>query len=681
MTGNAAFDTLTEAEKSIASQVKPKSAKDWVPIMPVPEGVRRVPPPHKLGKPSRIWPYNNEAGKLLGGVARFETPDGKVPLPFTYCKKDGEQEWRWKSFPTPRPLFGLETFPQNPNTPILVVEGEKAAETAQGLFPEYVVTTSPGGAKAAPSAFWGPLKGREVTIWPDHDDEGCKYAQDVVKMAQKVDASSVSIVQVPAEFPEKWDLADPIPDGWDFDCIKKLLTDAAPVAQAIFLEIGSDIEIARRVGNDLEKQHGQIIVAEGSVWRYVGTHWESLIESELRRVVHRYDGASFGKGSTVKLSRSRVDSILNEFTAMHDDLDFFGDAPAGINCLSGFIRFPEDTNEPVVENHSAEHRCRHVIKGRWPVNVPGNVQKSSLLAHLLWGCFQDDPDAADKVNLLGEVAGAAVLGQGTHLMKPKAIVLKGITAENGKSQIVDVIRGLLPPSAASAIPLGKFNDDRFVCGLIGKLLNASDELTSAAAVASDAFKQIITGEPITSRDVYRSAVTFRPMAQHLYATNDLPSFKGGMDRGVQRRLLVLTFNRTIPEDERVEHIGGRISTEETDLLLDWAVKGAQRLLKQRYFTEPASSKDALREWLFGTDPVLAWLEQAARLDPNLQIQTRDAYAEFKEWAIAEGYRENTLPANNTFTTRILAAGKNITSKRTNKERLLIGIGASTRSWG
>ena len=681
MKGNAAFDTLTDAEKSAAPPVQSTPVNEWVPIMPVPESVKRIPPPHRLGKPSKVWPYNNEAGKLLGGVARFETPDGKNILPFTYCEKDGIQEWRWKGFPTPRPIYALEKFPKNPTAPILVVEGEKTAEAAQGLFTDYVVTTSPGGANAAPSASWGPLKGREVLIWPDHDKEGANYAQDVVKMVQKSDAASVAIVQVPVEFPEKWDLADPIPEGWDFDGIKKLLTDATPNVEAISLDIGSDIEIARRVGNDLASKYGQIIVAEGSVWRYVGTHWESLTGSKLRRVVHRYDGASFGKGSTVKLSRSRVDSILNEFTAMHDDLDFFGYAPAGINCLSGFIRFQEDTNEPIVETHAAEHRCRHVIQGCWPTETSDEERKSSLLAHLLRGCFLGDHDAADKVNLLSEVAGSAVLGQGTHLMKPKAIVLKGITAENGKSQIVDVIRGLLPASATSAIPLGKFNDDRFVCGLIGKLLNASDELTSAAAIASDAFKQIITGEPITSRDVYKAAVSFRPTAQHIYATNDLPAFKGGMDRGVQRRLLVLTFNRTIPEAERVEHIGGRIAAEETDLLLDWAVRGAQRLLKQRYFTQPASSKAALKEWLYGTDPVMAWLEQSALLDLYAQVETRHAYTEFKEWAIGEGYRENTLPAISTFTSRLLASDKGITSKRTNDKRYVIGLGSRSNVHG
>jgi putative DNA primase/helicase len=52
----------------------------------------------------------------------------------------------------------------------------------------------------------------------------------------------------------------------------------------------------------------------------------------------------------------------------------------------------------------------------------------------------------------------------------------------------------------------------------GKLLNAADEVSSAA-IASDTFKAVVTGEPVSGRDVYRSVITFRPVAQHIFATN------------------------------------------------------------------------------------------------------------------------------------------------------------------
>jgi hypothetical protein len=61
---------------------------------------------------------------------------------------------------------------------IVVVEGEKCVHRLEELG--IAATTSPGGAKAAEKADWGPLSGRRVTLWPDADEPGAKYADDVV---------------------------------------------------------------------------------------------------------------------------------------------------------------------------------------------------------------------------------------------------------------------------------------------------------------------------------------------------------------------------------------------------------------------------------------------------------------------------------------------------------------------
>jgi P4 family phage/plasmid primase-like protien len=260
------------------------------------------------------------------------------------------------------------------------------------------------------------------------------------------------------------------------------------------------------------------------------------------------------------------------------------------------------------------------------------------------------------------------------------VILEGKTAENGKSQVLDLFRGLLPAQAVSSIPAAKMGDQHFVVGLVGKHLNASDELSGADAIAGDVFKSVVTGEPVSGRDLYCPAITFRPVAQNVFATNALPSFKGGMDRGVQRRLLVIPFNRTIPEDERLENIGLRIADKEADWLLIWAVAGASRLIRQRAFTIPPSSKDALREWLLGADPVLAWIQICVEVvNPNspdwekARIKSKDAHAAFVLWAKSEGFRESTLTASNGFVQRLLANCPSIARKHTRDGNFLTGI--------
>jgi phage/plasmid-associated DNA primase len=57
--------------------------------------------------------------------------------------------------------------------------------------------------------------------------------------------------------------------------------------------------------------------------------------------------------------------------------------------------------------------------------------------------------------LVQEIAGAVALGYGTRVGQPKAVILAGATAENGKSQILDLFRGLLPLDAVASIAAAK----------------------------------------------------------------------------------------------------------------------------------------------------------------------------------------------------------------------------------
>jgi len=459
------------------------------------------------------------------------------------------------------------------------------------------------------------------------------------------------------------------PEGEDFndilvregeDAVRSSIAAAEPLradqadTRPKDLYIGSDVEIAKRVREDLTARHGRIVHAEGAFWRYGGTEWEAIEDHLIRLPVHAYDGADFmtaaGEPSRVKLSRSRVDSVLNECAALCAEPDFFENPPAGINCASGFIRF-DATGTPHIEAHHRDHRCRHTLPGHWHAGMPGTAPEGSLLHRLLTGSFKGDPEAQAKCDLLAEVCGSTALGYATRLLQPRAVVLHGKTAENGKSQILQLARGLLPANAICCVPAARMGDERHVTGLVGKLLNASDEL-SPEAIASDTFKSVVTGEPIEGRDVYKSRVEFRSVAQNLFAANHLPSFKGGVDRGVQRRLLVIPFTRTIPLEERIEDIGKRIASDEADLLLAWAVQGAARLIRQRNFAIPESCRQALLDWVLGEDPVLAWIDACVRVQPIVNggpmLATRDAHLRFQNWALAEGFKTEKIPAINGF---------------------------------
>jgi len=123
------------------------------------------------------WEYKDKAGRTLGYVGRYEPdpPDGSKQV-VPYFKKNGAG-WESAGPTDPRPLYGLDVLADNPEAPVYVTEGEKAAAAVHQLG--RVAVSSLGGSNAANNADWTPLEGRNVVILPDNDEAGTKYADDV----------------------------------------------------------------------------------------------------------------------------------------------------------------------------------------------------------------------------------------------------------------------------------------------------------------------------------------------------------------------------------------------------------------------------------------------------------------------------------------------------------------------
>jgi P4 family phage/plasmid primase-like protien len=418
------------------------------------------------------------------------------------------------------------------------------------------------------------------------------------------------------------------------------------------------------------------IHAEGAFYTYTGRLWEVLQEAEFQQeFVSPYDGARYGDDGVVKLNKSKIESI-SWLTARNMEVgDFFSNAERGINCENGFVRFHTDGRPELVPHHP-DHRSRHILPGRWMPGETSSLPTDSLLSRFLKGLFRDDEDAAEKQALLQEVAGATVAGLGTRLGQPKAIVLYGRSANNGKSTALDLLEGLLGAAACSHVSPHSFDQPNSAIGMRGKLLNTSAELTTADVIQSDTFKSAITGEPIPGKILYKDMVDFRPVAQHVIATNKLPPFAGGIDKGIRRRLLVLVFNRVIPEHEMIPGIAELILRAEYDLLLGWAIQGASRLIRNGKYTLPKSSIEALEKWTRDTDPVRAWIEARVRptMNPKRDVgYTRTAlFQQFETWAVENGHRKDRLPKCPEFVDR-LAEDFPVVLHRWEQDRRIRGI--------
>lgn len=222
----------------------PLKETKWTPVLPVPENTSRPEPQkdHYLSymlkerEIKTVFPYRNEEGQLLGYVVRLEDKDGsKITPTLTYCQNEqGQQHWRWKGFEGVRPLYGLDRLEKD--KPVLLVEGEKAADAAQKLLPDYAVLSWPGGAGAVSKANWSPLVGKDVTIWPDNDAPGLKAADKITEILGQLnvlqgDKGHLKVVDLPKDLPESWDLADKLPETLTINKVKILIENSPALTQ------------------------------------------------------------------------------------------------------------------------------------------------------------------------------------------------------------------------------------------------------------------------------------------------------------------------------------------------------------------------------------------------------------------------------------------------------------------
>lgn len=194
--------------------------------------------------PSTYYKYTDELGTTAFYIVRWDyIEDGKekkAPLPYVFDTEKGK--WMSRGYKAPNPLYNLVELTSRPDVPVIVVEGEKTAEAAKGLFPDYVVTTSSGGCQGTKKTDWSVLQGRDVIISYDNDEAGVNYRESIIKIFKKGGylkslkllmpqtlgsyvIENSSWVERQDDVPKGYDLADSVADGWTSELINKAMAE------------------------------------------------------------------------------------------------------------------------------------------------------------------------------------------------------------------------------------------------------------------------------------------------------------------------------------------------------------------------------------------------------------------------------------------------------------------------
>jgi len=196
----------------------------------------------------------------------------------------------------------------------------------------------------------------------------------------------------------------------------------------------------------------------------------------------------------------------------------------------------------------------------------------------------------EAIKVLQEYLGYVFLPH-SHLNLEKALWLVG-TGSNGKSVLTSLLKYVFGEDNISYLNLPELNDHEKRVMLKGKILNITQDASNRVDPSS--YKTIVSGEKVMFRELYKGSNILKSVPKLIIATNELPRVTSGVE-AFMRRVILIPFNKVIADEDRDLELGNKLK-DEIEGIFNFALKGLQRLLKQKHFTHSPMIEKAILEY-------------------------------------------------------------------------------------
>lgn len=399
---------------------------------------------------------------------------------------------------------------------------------------------------------------------------------------------------------------------------KSLFTEYAQThIRDIVMELMRSVKSA---GYEFATYRGILYFWTGNYY-YAVQSWE--IESFVMQKFFYASKVDFKK-HTVKTRNEVVDNIYGHATPMEL---FIEDKVRVINLLNGVLKV-RDSGKFVFRNHHKKQDC---AMNMLEFNYDENAECKK------WDKFLNRilPDEGDR-NTLEEFIGYCLLP--SHRFEA-FMVLYGSSGANGKSVILEIIRSFFSRENASSLELHNFEGHE-LASLSNKIINIGSELSSGADLKKPlaTLKALVSSyDTVNVNPKHDKPFTLYPddKPKCIFATNKM--FKSGADDGgVLRRALVISFDVEIKDNEKIRDLVERMEDEKSGIL-NRALTGLQRLLKQGHFTISDKRAEYMEEFKKNINPVRAYIIDNLRETVGICVPKKVVYAHYKEWATEMGH--------------------------------------------
>lgn len=387
------------------------------------------------------------------------------------------------------------------------------------------------------------------------------------------------------------------------------------------------------------------------------THWSELEDAQLRSHLYRslskatYEHVT-SKGVETKNWNPDMRKVANVMQAMRA----LAHLPSGIDPPSWIADGTTETEA---------YQMLSCTNGLFDLRTRQRIDHTPTLFNIVSVPFAYEPEAADpavwlafldslwpndreSIMLLQEFFGYVLSGR-TDMQK--MLMLIG-PIRSGKGTIARVLTYLIGKENVAGPTLANLATNFGLSPLIHRPLAIIADARLGNTPSHVVVERLlsITGEDVMTIDLkYRAPWTGRLLTRFVMMSNELPRFSDSSG-AIATRMLILQLTNSFLDREDLT-LEQRLMTELPGIL-NWALSGLDRLVRNGKFTVPKSSDAATTMLMDLASPVSAFVRELCVLGPNETVSRQALYFIWKGWAEANGHQSG---ANITFGRSLNAA--------------------------
>jgi len=379
------------------------------------------------------------------------------------------------------------------------------------------------------------------------------------------------------------------------------------------------------------KRHGKdwrYIDQWGAWYRWTGDHWEQERTKQAVELARTITRQALLLGDLTPSARLRVNSAKTAYAM----LQF-------VRSDRVIAAVPEqfDTNPYILGVPGGQidlETCKYVEAERAAYITKQCVVAPKRGVPLRWGQFLEQITGGNSgvIAYLQRFAGYCLSGDTSE----HALAFLYGTGANGKTTFVQCLLGILGNYSLTA-PIETFAETRSerhsteLARLRGARLVATEETGTGTRWNESRIKTLTGGNRISAHFMRQDDFEFQPEFKLLIAGNHKPSMRS-VDEAMKRRMHIVPFTVTIPEEERDKHLSDKLR-EEWPQILNWMIEGHAAWRDYR-LAPPETVRNATEKYLDSNDTLLKWLDDRCTRDGATEGKV--LYNDYVQWCDEQG---------------------------------------------